>query len=199
MRFYKFISVLLHPIVIPTIGILLFLLLTPNTITIQRQYLLISIVFIATYLIPLITLIILKSLGLISSFKVHSINERKIPMILMLVVFFVLGRLLYGISDFKKLGILFYATDLALLCIYLLFIIKIKTSLHVMSMSCLIGFILFYSSRHQIATLPIVAILIVLTGLLSSARLHLKAHKHQEIYLGFFLGIASQAILFYFL
>lgn len=199
MKFYKFISVLLHPIVIPTIGALLFLLLTPNNISSQKQYLLISIVFIATYLIPLIVLIVLKSLGLISSFKVHSIKERKIPVVIMLVIFFVLGRLFYAIPDFKEMGILFYATDLALLSIYILFILKIKTSLHIMSMASIIGFVLFFSIKYQIASLPIIAILFVITGILSSARLHLKAHNTQEIYIGFFLGLLCQGTLFYYL
>ncbi|MFT5761108.1 MAG: hypothetical protein ACI8WA_000213 [Polaribacter sp.] len=194
MKFHKFISVLLHPIVIPTIGVLLFLSITPNEIKKERQYLLISIVFFATYIIPLISLIILKTLGVIKSFKVESINERKIPLFIMLLIFYFLGKSLINIPDFTELGVLFYGTNVSLAIIYLLFSFQIKASLHVMSLSSALGFFLLYGNLQSISILPIAVILIILTGVLASSRLHLKAHNHKEIYLGFFIGLLGQFI-----
>lgn len=199
MKFHKFISVLLHPIVIPTIGVLLFLLITPETIIKGKQYLLISIVFFSTYVIPLIALLILKALGIINSLKAETINERKIPLFLMLVIFYILGKFLYQIQSFEELGILFYGTDLALVIIYFLFFIKIKTSLHVMSISSALGFITIYGLKYSIPILPIVIVLFLLTGILASARLHLKAHTKPEVYIGFALGTICQFIVFFFL
>ncbi len=199
MKFYKFISVLLHPIVIPTIGILLFLLLNPNPMVLQRQYVLISIVFFATYIIPITALVILKAIGTIESYQVHSIKERKIPLIMMLIIFSILGRLFYNITDFKELGLLFYGTDLALAVVYFLFQLKIKTSIHILSMSSTIAFVLIVTTINGISALPIIAILFALTGILASARLHLKAHTPLEIYLGFALGFCSQISLYYLL
>jgi hypothetical protein len=194
LKFHKFISVLLHPIVIPTIGVLLFLSITPNEIKKERQYLLISIVFFATYIIPLISLIILKTLGVIKSFKVESINERKIPLFIMLLIFYFLGKSLINIPDFTELGVLFYGTNVSLAIIYLLFSFQIKASLHVMSLSSALGFFLLYGNLQSISILPIAVILIILTGVLASSRLHLKAHNHKEIYLGFFIGLLGQFI-----
>ena len=94
---------MLHPIVIPTIGVLLFLIITPIEIKKERQYLLISIVFFSTYIVPLISLIFLKALGFIDSFQVASIKERKIPLFIMLFIFYLLGKNLINISDFKEL------------------------------------------------------------------------------------------------
>ena len=122
MKFHKLISVILHPIVIPTIGVLLFLALTPNNISKERQYLLLSVIFFSTYIVPIISLVILKTLGLINSFQVETIKERKIPLFLMLLIFYVLGRFLINIPDFKDLGILFYGTNLALIVIYVFLI-----------------------------------------------------------------------------
>ncbi len=177
---------------IPTIGVLLFLALTPDLIKKERQYLLISIVFFSTYIIPLISLVILKALGLINSFQVSSIKERKIPIFLMLIIFYTLGKLLINISVFKSLGVLFYGTNLSLIVIYFLFFFKIKTSLHIVSMSSALGFFLIYGTLNSIAILPIASLLILLTGVLASSRLHLKAHKPKEVYLAFFLGLISQ-------
>lgn len=196
MRFHKFISVLLHPIVIPTIGILLFLSITPNIITKERQYLLISIVFFSTYIIPLISLIVLKTIGIVKSFQVASIKERKTPLFIMLIIFYVLGRLLINIPDFRELGILFYGTNISLAIVYLLFSFQIKSSLHILSMSSTLGFFLLFANSYAISIFPIGIILIILTGVLASSRLHLKAHTPREIYFGFFIGLLGQLLGF---
>ena len=188
---------MLHPIVIPTIGVVLFLLITPQVITKERQYLLLAIVFVVTYIIPLITLVLLKTFGVINSFNLVSIKERKIPLFLMLIIFYFLGWLLYNIPVFTELGLLFFGTDLALLVIYLLFIFDIKASLHIMSLSSAIGFFLIFGNINSISILPLIAVLILLAGLLACSRLHLKAHTKLEIYLGFFIGFLTQFAVFY--
>ena len=199
LRFHKFISVLLHPIVIPTLGTLLFLSLTPQVISSERQYLLLAIVFVATYVIPLITLIVLKALKVISSFKVTSIKERKIPLFLLLIIFYFLGKILYNIPIFEELGVLFYGTTTAIVLVYFLFFFNIKTSLHIMSMSSAIGFFLILGNLYSISIIPVIGVLIFLTGVLASARLHLKAHTKLEIYLGFCVGLFCQFAVFYIL
>lgn len=199
MKLHKFISVLLHPIVIPTIGVLLFLWISPNYIEPKRQYLLLSIVFFATYIIPLISLIILKAIGYVNSFQTESIKERKAPISIMLVIFFILGKFLYNISDFKELGLLFFGTILALIVVYILFFLKIKTSLHILSMSNALGFFIIYGAIQNINTTLLIIVFVLLTGLLASSRLTLKAHNRQEVYIGFFLGLLCQFTAFYFL
>mgnify|MGYP003667183999 FL=1 len=196
MRFHKFISVVLHPIVIPTIGILLFLSITPNEIKKERQYVLIGIVFFSTYIVPLISLTILKALGLINNFQAESIKERKIPLFIMLLIFYVLGKFLINIPDFKELGILFYGTNVSLALVYLLFSFQIKPSLHILSLSSTLGFFLLFKNLHSISILPIIVILLILTGILASSRLHLKAHNQKEIYFGFFIGLAGPFIAY---
>lgn len=142
----------------------------------------------------LLFLVILKALGVIKSFQVESIKERKVPLFLMLLIFYILGWVLIKIPAFKDLGILFYGTNLALIVTYILFFFNIKTSLHIMSMSSTLGFFLIYGTLNSISILPIAIIMIVLTGVLASSRLSLKAHKPLEIYLGFFLGITTQCL-----
>jgi hypothetical protein len=174
----------------------LFLTIIPNEIKKERQYLLISIVFFSTYIIPLISLIVLKTLGIIKSFQVESIKERKIPLFIMLLIFYILGKRFINIPDFKELGMLFYGTNISLALIYLLFSFKLKSSLHVMSLSSTLGFFLLYGNLHSISILPITVILIILTGVLASSRLHLKAHNQKEIYLGFFIGLLGQFVAY---
>lgn len=199
MKFYKLISVLLHPIVIPTIGVILYFLLLPNRLYQEQKLALLGLVFIATYLIPLLLLILLKSLGQITSYQVHTIKERKLPVAFMIVLFYAIGRMLFEVTQIRDLGVLFYATALGLTIVYLLFIFKLKTSLHLLSMGVALGFFLYLTYEYGITFTPVILLIILLSGLLASARLHLKAHTSKEVYIGFFLGVVSPFLTSYFL
>ena len=195
MKFYKFISVILHPIVVPTLGVLLYFILIPNRIGSNQKLAILGLIFIVTYLVPLFVLIILKAFKLIKSYKVYAIKERKIPVSLMIVLFYLLGNTLSRITMIRDLGTLFYATSFGLVVIYLLFIFKIKTSLHLLSLGISVGFFMLLSTQYLISFLPVILILILISGLLASARLYLKAHTPKEVYLGFLLGMISPFII----
>ena len=199
MRWHKFISVLLHPVVQPTVGVILYLFLIPTTLQRMQQYAILSIVFVATYLIPVLLLVFLKALKLIKNYQVHSIKERKIPLILMILIFYILGTIFSKLHQVRDLSFLFYGTALALFLVYLLFIIKFKASLHLLSMGCAIGFVLILTLLYSTYVLPIICILLLLSGLLASSRLYLKAHTTKEVYVGFFLGFLSQFLIYYLL
>lgn len=156
-------------------------------------------VFVSTYFIPLLVLILLKALNQIQSYQVKTIKERKLPMALMIVLFYVLGNSLFNIAQIRDIGLLFYATSFGLIAVYILFIFKLKTSLHLLSMGISIGFFLLMSWSYGISLLPLILILILLSGLLASARLYLKAHTPREVYLGFFIGLICPFITNYFL
>lgn len=195
MKFHKFISVVLHPIVIPTLGVLLYFMFIPNSISSHQKLLILGLIFVVTYLIPLLILILLKIFRLIQSYQVSSIAERKIPILLMIVLFYLLGNTLFSISFVRDLGILFFATSFGLVIIYLLFMFQLKASLHILSVGIATGFFLLLSVQYSISFLPIIFILILISGILASSRLYLKAHTPREVYLGFFLGIVSPFIV----
>lgn len=197
MKFHKLISVLLHPVVMPTVGVLLYFLIHPFNIPPKQQYLILGIVFLSSYILPIILLVLLKALGLIKSYQVVGIKERKIPLVFMTVIFYALGRLFYTNTVTQELANLFFGTSLSLILVYALFILKLKSSLHILSFGNAIGFFLFYTLSSGVNVLPLVAILFLLAGLLGASRLHLKAHTSIEIYLGFFLGIIGQTFAYY--
>ena len=199
MRWHKFISAILHPIVMPTIGILIYFIFTPIHLNRKQQFSLLAVVFIATYIVPLLLLILLKSIGYIKSFQVHSINERRVHIFFMMTLLFMLGNFLYKISSIRELSYLFFGVVFGLGLIYLLFLIKIKPSLHLLSIGAAIGFFLLFQQLQSINILPIVTLLILLSGLLASSRLYLKAHTTREVYIGFFIGISSPFLAYYIL
>lgn len=188
MKFYKFISVILHPIVIPTLGVLIYFILIPNRINSYQKFLVLGLIFVITYLIPLFVLIILKKFGFIKSYQVATIKERKIPLSIMILIFYFLGNTFFKIPFLRDLGILFFATSFGLVIVYVFFIFKLKTSLHLLSIGIASGFFLLLSALYTISFLPIILTLILVSGILASSRLYLKAHSPKEVYFGFFLG-----------
>jgi hypothetical protein len=199
VKFYKFISVILHPIVIPTIGVLLYFILIPNGFNSDQRLAVLGLIFVTTYIIPLIVLILFKRLKLIKSFKADSIRERKIPIAMMIVLFYLLGNTIKEIPNLRDIGLLFYATTLGLVCVYILFSFKLKTSIHLLSLGITTGFFLVLNAIYSKNLMIVIICALIFSGLLASARLHLKAHKPTEVYLGFILGFLSPIIVFYFL
>lgn len=196
MKIHKIISTILHPIVIPTIGVLLYLIFVSQSINKDQQLILLGIVFGITYLIPLFALILLKSLGFIQDFQVRTIKERRFPVVFMIVLFFLLGNALIKATVLRDLGFLFYGTSLSLFFIYILFIFKLKSSLHMVSMGNAVGFFLMIINIYYLSLLSVIMVLILLSGLVASSRLHLKAHTPKELVVGFSLGILSQILVF---
>ena len=199
MRFHKLISTLLHPIVIPTIVVILYFLLIKNNLSHDHKVTVLSIVFVASYLIPLLGLIILKKIRFIKNFQTESIKERKLPIALMTIVFYFLGNSLITIPNLRDLGFLFYTTSLGLFIIYILYNFKIKASVHLLSFGICIGFFMVLSRYYAQSFTITIIVTILLSGLLASARLNLKKHTTREIYIGFFIGVFSSFSLNYFL
>ncbi|WP_299062859.1 hypothetical protein [uncultured Polaribacter sp.] len=183
----------------PTIGSLLYFILLPNNLDSKQRLAVLSLIFIATYIIPLFILILFKRLKLITSFKAESIRERKIPVAIMIVLFYLLGNTLRGITNLYELGILFYGTSIGLVIIYILFTFSIKTSIHLLSLGITTGFFFVMNTIYNQNLIALIISGFLISGLLASARLHLKAHTHKEVYLGFFLGFISPVFVFYFL
>ena len=199
MRWHKFISTVLHPVLMPTIGVLIYFLLSPLRITVYQQMYLLAIVFIATYLFPLFLLFFLKSINKIESFEVKTIEERKIPLFLMMCIFLALGRFFYKFSSFRDLSYLFFGTLLGMIIVYFTFFTKTKTSLHLLSIGSAIGYFIVFQQINNVFLLPLIIIFVLLSGLLGTSRLYLKAHTPKEVYLGFFIGVLSQLMVFYLL
>ena len=199
MQIHKFISTILHPIVVPTIGVMLYFLIIPNNLRSNHKLTILGLIFVVTYLIPLVILIIFKKINIIKSYKTESIKERKLPVAIMITLFYLLGNTLNKTSSLTDLSLLFYATSFGLFIIYLLFNFNIKASIHLLSLGISIGFFMVLSSVYNQNLAILIIVLILLSGVLASARLHLEAHTNKEIYIGFFVGVLSNLGMYYIL
>ena len=136
---------------------------------------------------PILLLVLLKAFGQVKSYQVTTIKERKLPVSFMIVLFYLLGNTMFRIAQIRDIGLLFYATSLGLLIVYLLFLFRLKVSLHLLSIGTAIGFFMVLQLKYGINALPLIVVLCLLSGLVASARLHLKAHTPIELIIGFFV------------
>lgn len=191
MRFQKIISTLFHPIVMPTIGIMLYFLVTTKQIEPYQKLIAILIIFGTTYFTPLVLLFLLKSLKKIDSYQLKKRKERKLPLAIMVVLFYALGNLFKRILILEEISLLFHATSLGLIITYFLLNFSIKSSIHLLSIGISCGFFMMVALKSDESYILIIIINFLIAGLLGSARLHLKAHSPKEVYFGFLIGIST--------
>ena len=199
MLFHKAISYIFHPIVFSIIAALLYFITLPSHITKQSEYIILLIVFLATYVTPILLLLFLKRFKMIHSYHLETIKERKFPTLFMIVLFVLLGKRLLETQVVDLLAYSFLACAFALLCVYMLFLVNLKASLHTLSVAGLIGFICVISYQYKLNLLIPIIILFLLSGVIATARLKLGAHQPKEIYIGFLIGFVTQVASYYFL
>lgn len=197
MKIAKFISYIFHPITFPIVGAFIYFLLVPSYIFKQQEYLFLIVIFIGTYVFPLVLLLLMKSFKMISSYHIDSIKERKFPIVLFISIAYIIANWLAKAGTVDILSILFYGYALGLLLAYLLLYIKFKISLHSSAIAGLIGFLIYFSIYYQQNVLYLLIALTILGGLIGSARLKMGAHSLKEVLWGGVLGVASQFAAYY--
>ncbi len=193
-HFLNIISYTFHPLFIPIAGTVLFFWLTPySTLEIQSGNILP--IFILTVIIPIIFFLILKNLGVISSIFLPTLQERKYPLYISCVL---LLMILYKVIPNNYVHELFYfftglltATGAALILLFL----KFKTSMHLLGMGSLLMFMIGLSIHFEKNITLGISLFTLLTGLVATSRLYLKAHSKGELLVGFLVGLVSQLII----
>lgn len=197
MKFSKFISYFFHPINFPIIGTILFFLFIPKFIFKPQEYIIIAVIFIGTYVFPILLLWLLKRFEMIKSYHMVTIEERKFPLLLFISIAFIIGHWLYKSGIVDVLSLYFFGYGLSLIFITMLLYLKIKISLHTLAISGLIGFVIYFSYFYKINLIAIIAALFILAGLVGTARLKLRAHRLNEVILGVIIGLAGQFLAYY--
>ena len=108
MFVYKLISYVLHPLLFSFMGSFLYLYLTPKHIVKQQEYIILLIVFISTYIIPILLLALLKRINLINDYHLRSIDERKFPILFFIMLSFLIGRAMTSIQIADLLAFSFF-------------------------------------------------------------------------------------------
>ncbi|MBS1614329.1 MAG: phosphatase PAP2 family protein [Bacteroidetes bacterium] len=201
--FAKAVSVLFHPLLFPLYGSALILAVNPNLYGYfgeKVHFLWLIIVFILTCLFPAIWLVMMKRLEMIDNLQLDTANERIIPFIAT-ATFYLMATWMFKPSVTMKVPsnlLIFYMMMGGTVAIFVSFFINIfsKISLHAVGGGSLIGLGMLMI-RFSTYDLRIVFIaLILLAGLIGTARLVLEKHTPLQVFTGYLVGFTGQFVAF---
>ena len=192
--FHKVISLLFHPIFAPIAGVVAYFLITPKYSPLELQSGNILPIFILTIIIPIISFFILRNIGLINSIDLPTVIERKYPLYIHLILLLMIVYKVIPNNYILEIYFYFVGLIIATLAVLLLLFFKIKSSMHLLGMGSVFMYLVNLSVHFEINITLALSVLILITGLVASSRLYLKAHNKMEILIGFLIGLICQLL-----
>jgi hypothetical protein len=196
-KFLPFFSYAFHPIFVPLLGTIFYVLLEARYFTLAQYLILFLQIVIITFLLPIAFFYLLRTFGKIDTIMLSDISHRKIPLLLHIALLSILIQKSITIDLFPALYFFFLGGILSTIFAFLLLYAKIKASIHMIGISALTVFIIGLSLKNEINTINLVAVFIILNGLVASSRLVMKAHTNKELLIGFLCGILPQIGMLY--
>ncbi len=191
----QIITYLFHPLLIPIYGALFYFKVTPKYSPLSLQSGNILPVFILTVIIPIVSMLILKNLGLIKSQLMLRSEERIYP--LLVVVLLLLMVLLRVIPNHYTIELYYYFLGLVIAgtsCLMIALVGRI-VSLHMAGIGSLLAFMVLLSLHFEKNIVVAISLCVLCTGLIAMARLYLRAHGRASIIAGLLIGLLSQLLL----
>ena len=201
----RVISFLFHPLLMLTFGLGLILATNPYAFgfrEMEEGWQLALLCFIYTFLFPTITLLIMRGLNMVNSLALETKEERWGPLIATLAFYFWFYA---NIRQNPNIPDPFESFTLgACLALSMAFFAALfnKTSLHAVGLGGMIGLVgtlgwifdqpYVVLGPYEVHVFLLMAVLILFSGVVGSARLHLKAHQVPDILTGFLIGLAGQ-------
>lgn len=207
----QFFSVIGHPILVVTYGLLLLIWVNPyafgaRSLTDQPATLLLIMVFAYTAVIPGLGVLLMKPLGLVTSLEMPDKQERIGPYIVTGVFYLWLFKNLMSGGQVPPMFVQFVLGATIGLFLVFFFNIFTKISAHAAGMGGMVAATLLtaFEWGGSSAGLPVpggmvwlslnflLAVVVVLAGLVGAARLALGAHTPPDLYRGYVAGIFAQ-------
>lgn len=188
-------SYVFHPLMMSTYLFSIIVWLSPYNVlpvgfSTTGSAVLIALVWITTFLIPALSLFVLKMSGNITSLTLKNREERITPIIYTTVMYGV-TTYLFGVK--VELGpLISVLLGISTLLIGLTGLITLfwKISIHTLALGGLIGMLMAINQNTSIPNITVMLfVLFVLSGVVASARLKLNAHSPVQVYSGFVLGV----------
>lgn len=193
----KIISILFNPLIVPTYCMILllhmdvyFALVVPG----PAKWKLIGLLFILTFLFPIIITLFLMKKGIVKSIEMESREERVFPYIIT-AGFFYLTYYLFKSLPVASIYNYFILGATFLIVISLIINFFWKISIHMMSLGGMFGLFLGISLAFMVYIPSLLFLILIISGLTGYARLSLKLHTPAQVYAGFSLGALIMLIL----
>ncbi len=191
-------SYIFHPIFISLYGAILYFLFTNNINYLAEMYLSCIQIFILTILLPISFYSLLKVFKKIQSFTEATIEERRLPIFIQLVLLYLLLKFTLLETHFPELFKFFQAGFMSTFLVFVSIMFRFKASLHMIGCTSLAVFVFMFTSYLAITALNTVAFLILCMGFVASSRLYTKAHTPIELIAGILLGGLPQIFIWFY-
>lgn len=192
-RFAQILSYLFHPVIYPLLGTFTALQLSSVQIPQRIIWFSLALVFVGTYVFPLLISFGLYKLGFIKSLEMHTRAERRLP-------YLVGGGCYYLTSLFIKNlplpeeAFLFLMASALVILVHLISFVYLKSSAHLGSIGGFTALLMVLSLKFEVFLLFHIAFCFLIAGFVASARLQLNAHKPSELLFGYISGFAIVAL-----
>lgn len=191
----KSISYVLHPLIMPLLGVIFYFSKTPRFIPKPIIYAKVFSTVLLTVFLPILVYYLLKTLNKVDSIYLKSTNERKLPLLINSVIITLVITRVFTINEVEELYYFFIGVLLSTLICFVLAVFKIKASIHMLAASGFFMFAIILSIHFQININGTIALMMILLGAIATSRLHLKAHTYTELLIGTLTGIIPQLVL----
>ncbi|MCG2461529.1 hypothetical protein K8352_12275 [Flavobacteriaceae bacterium F89] len=192
--FFKAISYIFHPLFVPIAGTLMYFIITPKYSPLKLQSGNILPIFILTVIIPIICFLILKNLGLVHSQFLPTTKERKYPLAIQSILLLMIILKVIPNNYTMELHYFFLGLFSASMAILFLLFLDFKSSLHLAGIGSLVMFMIALSIHFEINLIVAISVATLITGILATSMLYLKAHTASEVLIGLIIGAISQLL-----
>ena len=194
-HFLRFGAFLLHPLLMPLVGSLIYFIITPRYVDSDIIRAKLIAIVIVTILIPIVIFFLLKNLRLINGLELEEVRERKFPLMIQGLLLLLIIKFVFDPYDSPEMYYFFVGILFATFSALLLVLFKVKASLHQMGIAGVTMFVIGLSVHFQVNLLVWIGLLLIGNGWVASSRLHTKSHTYPELILGLFLGVVPQLLV----
>lgn len=199
----KIISWVFHPVFIPVYVVWFLIYMHPYLFTGFTAWLKTTTFMMAVLtftFFPIVTVLLLKGLKFIDTIYLHTQKDRVIPIIACMIWYFWLWYVWQNFGktknavDIPREAIQFAMAAFISTIISLMVNIKMKVSLHTISAGVMLTLFVLMALSQDLNFGIWLSIVLLITGLVCSARFIISDHTPQEIYGGLVVGAASMLI-----
>ncbi|HSI89716.1 MAG TPA: hypothetical protein VK927_01305 [Adhaeribacter sp.] len=190
----RFLSIIFHPLLLPTYLFAIILYVLPEsavTFPREQRWVLLAGIGLVTFLIPGLGTYVLVRAGVVQSVMLQDREQRRLPLLLTAVCY---AAVTYIFRNQNNLGELFYLTMLVItLSVFVTYMVSLfwKISAHSMGMGGALGLLILLNTLLPENPLSyLIALFVLLSGAVMSARLALNEHDPAQVYTGFLTGLA---------
>lgn len=198
-KFAKIISTLFHPILMPSLGFLLLFYsgFYDTMLTNEAKRFILLVIFFSTATLPML-LIAVWAFNPKFDFLMPKSQDRIMPL-LFTSIFYYVGFILLGRIHFLPVFKLFMIASVLVIITLLLVSFKWKISIHMAAIGAVTATFFALSFRWGVNPMSAIVVLVLVSGLVGTARLVLNKNSLLQLAAGYILGFSILYPVIYFL